>query len=400
MMNMFSASFAFISFRRTFSTTCSLFGRRSLIFRNKDVFSPSTAPSALYLIDDDCLRLVVKKMCPDPMNETAKIIECSPGPAFLTKKLISAGVPHVHLIENRDCDYLTLVNDLVAKHPNRLTLRVTDEHFVDFVRDLRLLMPNLSAEYASGVKPNWKNTEIQAKIFVSLPPFVDGNFLKSIFRDLCSQTGIFAAGRTQIFVVLPFEFLVKMMADPVKRQQYYNYQSVMAQSMFDVELIDKFPVSAFVPKIAKNRRKKVFDVSDSLIDANNLFFISIVPKATVFNDVPPEFWEDYRFFVQQAMLRKTGFVLQFFEKYFPNCGTRLIRIGIPLYTRFNEMHPSDFLKVFNECLLWPDYNSSTFRMAAASCMDMEHEDEDEEDDQDETSEISETGRDSAFAESQ
>lgn len=387
-----------ISFNRTFSTTYRLL-RHNKVLHNRDAFLIGTAPQAVHLIDDECMRVVVKKMCPDPVNETAKIIECSPGPAFLTKKLISAGVPHVHLIEHHDCDYLSLVNDLVAENPTRVTLKVSDEHTVDFARDLRLFMLNISADMVDAVKSDWQDPGIQAKIFVPLPPFVDLSFVKTIFYDLCSSTGIFAAGRTQIFAALPFDFLVKMMADPVKRPQYYSYQSVIAQTVFDVEVIDKFPISAFVPKITARKKKRLHD-SDPLIDAENLFFISIVPKATISKDVPPEYWNDYRFFVRQAMLRKSGFVLQFFEKYFPNCGTRLIRIGIPLYARFNEMTPSDFLKLFNECLLWPDYNTSTFRMASATCMDLEHELEDVEDDQDDASDVSGTGRDSAFAENQ
>jgi phospholipid N-methyltransferase len=331
------------------------------------------------VIDGECIDCISRNLCPDPHRETAHIIECSAGPGYLTKKLLESGVRQLHVFEHEDMDYLSMLRKVCKQYEDRVSLHLTSHYIIDYVRDMRAGIANIVTESLDNAtyKRNWPLTPV-IKSFVPLPPFTDKEMIAAILNDLCRRDGLFAAGRTQFLLLVSFYPLCEMKANALSYSAYYGYKSVMAQSMFDVEVIQTVPLCGMIPLI---RRTRINTPEDPLMDTRSLYLIKMTPKVNLINDIPMELWSDYRFLVKQAMARKSGHVIPFFEKYFPNNGTRLIRIGVPLYSRFSELNAPDFMRIFNEITSWPEYSSSTFKMASASFSEECDEDEEDEDEE-------------------
>lgn len=319
------------------------------------------------------MELIVKSLCPAPSEETAVVVECSPGPGFLTKQLLKSGIPHIHMFEHHDSDYLPLLQRLVTENKDRLSLTTSSYYVIDPLRHLRIGLPDLVKREADQYMNTWKG-EPPAKVFVSIPPFVDRDFLHGMMLDLSRRDGVFASGRCQFLLMTTFYPLSHMSA--TKADPYYGYLSVMAQSMFDLEVKGSVPLRTVIPLLPRSRKSTP---ESPHLDIDKLYIYSMTPKASLIDEIPFDCWNDYRFFVKQAMLRKSGYVIPFFERYFPNSGPRLIESGVPLYSRFLELTPKNFIRIFNECISWPEYNTSTFKMASASFADESDEEEEEED---------------------
>lgn len=345
----------------------------------KDAFTHSTCPHVVHLIDGEIIDYISKTLCPDPEKETAHIVECSAGPGFLTEKLLESGVRHVHVFEHEEMDYLSMLQSLAKQHEGRVSLHLTSDIAIDFARDLRLGLATIVPEVSDvmAYKSRWRDG-LRIKSFLPVPPFTDKDTVSAAISDLCRRDGMFGCGRMQLLLLLSFHPVVIITAD--QHSPYYGFLSIMSQSMFDVEVGQKVPLHGVIPVI---KGKRVTPVDNPLMDMKSLYVVSMTPKSSLVDDIPVELWGDYRFFVRQATFRKSGHVIPFFEKYFPGCGIRLIRSGVPLYSRFSEFDPNDFVRVFNECISWPEYSSSTFKMASSSFADEVEEEEEEPDRADE-----------------
>lgn len=323
-------------------------------------------------MDSECIELISKSLCPDPGEEKSQIVECCPGPGFLTQHLLHSGLPHIHLFEHHDSDYMPLLDKLVAQHKDRVSLKTSPHPIADFARDLRIGLDEILKRSPDEFESRWRE-EPPVKIFLPAPVVVDRTYVNLLIMDLSRRDGVFAPGRCQIFLMTTYFPLSVITADPSENQAYFGYNSVMVQSMFDVEVKGCFPLQACVPLI---RRTRKLAPESPHLDINKLYLYTLTPKAALIDLIPIDYWNDYRFFVRQAMCRKTGYVIPFLEKYFPSCGSRLIETGVPLYSRFVDLTAEDFVRIFNECTNWPEYNTSTFKMASASFAD-ESDDEEE-----------------------
>lgn len=348
----------------------------------KEAFSARKCPKALHLIDDEGIELVRRVLTADqqPSEPATVIVECSPGPGFLTQRLLaSVGVKRLHLLEHHDSDYLPMLHEMVQQHQHKLSLSVNSHFVVDFVRHLRVSISELvsSSCEQSDSEQVWREEALPVKVFLPLPPFTDRAAVSSLVHDLCRRDGLFPL-RCQFFLLLSFEPVCQMTACKAINSAYFGFLSIMMQSLFDVQVLGKMPLQATVPQVVRSRVNR----PDSyFVDAKSLFLVRVTPKASLASLIPMPFWSDYRFFVRQAMFRKTGHVIPFFERYFPSSGARLIKIGVPLYSRFLDMEPTDFVRIFNECSAWPEYNTSTFRIASASFADETETDGEDEDEQ-------------------
>lgn len=50
----------------------------------------------------------------------------------------------------------------------------------------------------------------------------------------------------------------------------------------------------------------------------------------------------------------------------PGCGPRILRMGIPLYTRFGDLAPEKFVEIFSAFTSWPEYEECAFKDAVSS----------------------------------
>lgn len=64
----------------------------------------SNIPPRMHVVGSDAVSLIVKHLGDD---RDVILCESSPGPGFLTSKLLASGFSHVHLFENKTSEYLS-----------------------------------------------------------------------------------------------------------------------------------------------------------------------------------------------------------------------------------------------------------------------------------------------------
>lgn len=70
----------------------------------------------------------------------------------------------------------------------------------------------------------------------------------------------------------------------------------------------------------------------------------------------------YDLFIRHVMSSPSGKVAHTLEKWTPGIGIRLIRQGIPLFTRFNQLSKQEFERVFFTFLEFAPTNSPVWLM--------------------------------------
>lgn len=67
-----------------------------------------------------------------------------------------------------------------------------------------------------------------------------------------------------------------------------------------------------------------------------------------------------------------------FRKWIPDCGPRLIKNGLSIFTKFGELSPQEIVHIFNQFSSWPEYELSAFKSGISrDGLFQSHEDDEE-----------------------
>ena len=328
------------------------------------------------------MKKVANALSPDPRNEKAVIFEASPGRGLLTEHLINEGLPHIHVFdftafgEKSSTSRFTIksqVEPLCAKYPDKISLYPLDtcdqeeglkiqkmSYYKSICSKVHDILPALPESFVN----QWEADPV-IKCFIPLPPGADRVTSYQILRDLISATGLFSYGRTQFLLVVSYVEQANIIADFKVNNIPPSFSSIVLKTMFDAEILDTLPWNCFEPEVLP--RTRVYKLKlKSYYQSEHAFLLRITPKKSLIHDIPMESWQEYFFFVSQSMFKSTGYVIPFFERWFPACGPKLIKAGLPIYSKFQEIKPEMFMTLFKECLSWPEYSASGFKHVAHS----------------------------------
>lgn len=153
------------------------------------------------------------------------------------------------------------------------------------------------------------------KAIITTPPFREGRLLSYLFGQFVNQMGIFSCGRPEIYINVSYYLAASMAADyRSKSFATYRARSVLTQSLFDYEFLDKIPWEEFYPQVHVKKFKRKKDSSNYYFDdPYNSFLMKLTPKENLPSLVSIESLPEYRFLVNQSMHKRTNYLIPYFE---------------------------------------------------------------------------------------
>jgi hypothetical protein len=344
------------------------------------VFQTKHLPTAFYLKNPKVVETVAKHLSPNPSQEKCVILEASPGAGLLTRYLLKKGLPHLHVFDYKSFDGFFLCDEVeqqfqsvVRDFPDRITVHhLTDELEGPIPRKLSyyskicdrlpsfLKLPNTFDSFES----QWE-ADPRVKLFIPTPPEQDSRMFYQIVLDLIRPSGIYSYGRTELLAIISYHAYSEIIADFKVNGIPSTSPSLILQTLFDIEKLQTFPLSSFHPVVVPKTRVYKKSVK-SFYDSEKSYLVKLTPKKSLAKDIPVGSWSEYFFFISQTMYKPHGYVIPFFEKWFPGCGYKLIKAGLPIYSQFYSLKPELYLICFKECVSWPEYSTSAFKHIAQS----------------------------------
>ncbi|RWS17741.1 dimethyladenosine transferase 2: mitochondrial-like isoform X3 [Dinothrombium tinctorium] len=267
-------------------------------------------PYRTYIVDEQLIEIVVKQISEDLKTENAFIFEASPGRGKLTKALLEAGAQRIRaFVDEGGHKFIDDLKDLESKYPSNL--EICDSDLIEINRTIKKDSlkgtSTLPALFASVPIHSWSDP-LPVKMIIPLTPIIETKFLRPLFIQMAHLTGIFTCGRAQILTFVScYEY--SYMKGNAEQRNLNNYRSssVLYNTFFDVEFLAEVPWDCFEPKIGTNSNKlKKQKVSSA-------FMVRLTPRKDLPEKLPTIYWLDYIFFVQQAMTKRTAYILAFLE---------------------------------------------------------------------------------------
>ncbi|KYM97609.1 PREDICTED: dimethyladenosine transferase 2, mitochondrial isoform X2 [Cyphomyrmex costatus] len=328
------------------------------LFKEKNMLFRKVNASTLHLINKDIAVKYVSLIKNDLLKNMCYVVELNPGFGILTRELLKAGVPLIHLYES-NLKLRKIQEMLCTKYPGKLNLisfknsnlfGITRVFFDDKVTDEKY-----EDNFKAIDSKNWED-----KTYMQVIGACDNtNLFTFIIHNLIFRNGFMFYGRPVFYIaILPSMWNKYNMCTSLN---IYTYTKVMFKLMFNYELLGTLSRKAFIPWSTKKRN---FKRTSALLSAkqnyNQLYVIKLEPKTDIYSQLSPKDWITFSYFVRHHMQKRRTRVIPSLEKWIPDCGIRLIAKDYTIYTQFGDLTPEQILELFKEFKSWPEYKESHF----------------------------------------
>ncbi|XP_011166252.2 dimethyladenosine transferase 2, mitochondrial isoform X1 [Solenopsis invicta] len=314
----------------------------------------------LHLIDKDTAAKYVSLIKNDLLKNMCYIAELNPGFGVLTRELLEAGVPLVHLYEGNlklhevletiCTKYSGKVNLISSKYSN--LFGITRAYYDDKVIDEKY-----QNSFKAMESKNWED-----KTYMQVIGANDSKYLITfIIHSLLFRHGFMFYGRPIFYIAILPSLWHKYNMCTFTNKKLYTYTKVMFKLMFNCELLGTLNRKAFIPWPIKKRqatykRRRL----SAKQDYEQMYVIKLEPKADLYSQLSQKDWITFSYFVRHHMQKRITRVIPALEKWVPDCGIRLIAKDYTIYTQFGDLTPTQILELFKEFKSWPEYTESHF----------------------------------------
>ncbi|XP_014472698.1 PREDICTED: dimethyladenosine transferase 2, mitochondrial [Dinoponera quadriceps] len=312
----------------------------------------------LYLIDKEAAVDFVSLIIDDLSKDKSFIAELNPGIGMLTTELLKAGIPLIHLYEEKK-EFDSILDNLSNIYPGRLDrrrfnlLRINTLLYCD-----KITNKNEVQKVFQGVETKrWEDKCMQVIGATSTVKFI-----RHIMHSLLFRNSFMTYGRTVFYMAIPPVMWHKYTCDN-KSNTIYTRIKVLFQLMFDYKLLGKLKRKAFLPWPGLKKRKRRTRETEILDETsyNEIFVVKFEPKVDIYSLLSQEDWIIFWYFVRHTTYRRTNRVIPQFEKWVPGSGVKIIaKCNHTIFTEFGDLTPAEFLKLFKEFQSWPEYKTSNF----------------------------------------
>uniref|UniRef100_T1K8W2 Dimethyladenosine transferase 2, mitochondrial n=2 Tax=Tetranychus urticae TaxID=32264 RepID=T1K8W2_TETUR len=311
----------------------------------------------IHLVDAEVIKFTVDSISSDWSKETAIVIDTSPGPGLLLEALLKAGAPKVRGLLHGSSPYKSVLQTLQETYPDRLELRNFDFHNFrsNFKENSGIEGCKRVLDSALETAPvNWTD-DPPLKLILTLTPSTERRVLRRLISELTLQSGIYASGRSQLFVFLSEKEYGFMKTKKDVRPIHHQASHILYQSFFQINHLATFNFDCFYPSVNNPKTKNS--------NPENVHLVSILPKLELPDLISTKDWPDYFYFVKQTMARRRNRIIPFMEKLVSDCGLKLIKNGITVHKAFKDLEPDEFIKLFVEMRSWPEFEVSNLAEA-------------------------------------
>ncbi|XP_068982609.1 dimethyladenosine transferase 2, mitochondrial [Bombus flavifrons] len=311
-----------------------------------------------YLINDDVSNKFSTLIKDDLLENMCYVIELNPGHGLLTRRLLEAGVPFMHLYENHGAFYHELQN-LEVIFPNQV--KITKANLLKIPKMLNLNKachafnsPNihLCELYNNIPKRKWEDKSCMQVIGTVIEPL----FLRHLLLSVVFQTGFMMHGRTIFYLALSPSIWNKFTC--------FNKRNLTSYTMFNVlfnsTMFGTLDRKGFLPwqQITRKLKTKKFILED---DIELLYVVKLEPNSNLLSLFGGRehliyFWH----FARHYLYKPSSRVIPTLEKIIPGFGERLIKKNYNIFTQFKELNTDEIIDLYMEFKSCPEFNESSF----------------------------------------
>ncbi|KAF3421265.1 hypothetical protein E2986_08089 [Frieseomelitta varia] len=308
-----------------------------------------------YLINNEISNEFAALIKDDLLENMSYIIELNPGYGLLTRKLLEANVPFIHLYECRTEFYLELQR-LEKIFPDRFSISDTDLQNISRMLNLKATShvfnnPNkyICELFTNVPKRNWEEKSCMQIIGI----VIRFSFIRHLILSVIFQTGFMMHGRAIFYLALSPTIWNKLMHHSKKGLITH----IMFRTLFNYTVFGTLDRKGFLPW--QNIKK-------SNITENQFFYVvKLEPKPNLLSLFGEKegviyFWH----FIRQYYHRPTLRLIPSLEKIIPGFGMRLIEKNYNIFTEFGELNTNQIIDIYMELKSWPGFKESAFLPSA------------------------------------
>nr|XP_018911855.1 PREDICTED: dimethyladenosine transferase 2, mitochondrial [Bemisia tabaci] len=302
------------------------------------------------------------------------VIEVNPGPGLLTEKLLNHGY-QLRIFEGTE-PFVAHMEEIQSQHPHILSIQLNN--FLQlpiYVRQDYIDNGSRTEAVLRNIKPqDWESDSL--KIILGIPK---EKFLIHLIYDCYRKVGLPSYGRPEMYCIIPPSQLVPYITAPDHKKEMYRHKAILFQTVFDFEILDELSRASFLPwHTYKGSARNTWRSKLKRLDTNYMYLVKISGKRDfyrMFGDL--ETVELYQKFICQFFRRPNFPVIPILERWFPNCGPKVINQGHGIFTLFSDLSPSEALALFQLCRTLPGFEKAPFFFE----VELEEEEAEEEDDE-------------------
>ncbi|XP_060834830.1 dimethyladenosine transferase 2, mitochondrial [Rhopalosiphum padi] len=297
-------------------------------------------------------------------NKQIEIIEANPGPCLITQNLLKKTNYNICVYENSYNVFKEFLMTVHSIYGDRI--KINPGNFLllwKFGYQDRIDRGDRVSKFLSSVgipQQPWNQESPSLKIIASLP---NKKFLNYLIYSFIFQTGLMVYGRPEFYFLLSPSVFKRYSSKPIIDKKYYKTQTILFQTIFDIELIKTYPRKAFYPAhISKSACKNVRFKELKEADDKYMVLAKVVGRRDILNHegLTEDLLKPYWYFVKHHTLSRKNFVIPMLEQWIPGCGPHFIAQGYTIFTQFGDLTPPQILRLFLKFISLPEYNDSPF----------------------------------------
>ncbi|CAH1722635.1 dimethyladenosine transferase 2, mitochondrial-like [Aphis gossypii] len=297
-------------------------------------------------------------------NKQIEIIEANPGPCLITQNLLNKTNYNICVYESSYNVFKKFLMAVHSIHGDRI--KINPGNFLllwKFGYQDRLDRGDRVSKFLSSAgipQQPWNQENPSLKIIASLP---NKKFLNYLIYSFIFQTGLMVYGRPEFYFLLSPSVFKRYSCEPIIDKMYYKTQTILFQTIFDIELIKTYPRKAFYPPhISKSASKNVRFKELKEADDKYMILAKVVGRRDILNNegLTEDLLKPYWYFVKHHTLSRKNFVIPMLEQWIPGCGPHFIAQGYTIFTQFGDLTPPQILRLFLKFISLPEYNDSPF----------------------------------------
>ncbi|VVC37114.1 Hypothetical protein CINCED_3A013890 [Cinara cedri] len=324
----------------------------------------------MFVVDNDVAKDISDTICTHLTrsydSKLIKLIEANPGVCLITRHILEKTNNNIHVFENNNNEFLAAVHSVFGNRIN-----ITKSNFLllwkygyqdrmDYGDRISKILSGL------GTPQPWNLERPSFQIIAALP---SRKFLNYLIYSFMFQTGLMTYGRPEFYLLLQPSVFTRYSSKPIIGEMYYKTQTILFQTIFDLELLKTYPRTAFFPLQSLKSTSKFVRFKE-LKELDNKFMVlvkvtgrkNLLEKEDLTIDLLKPFW----YFVKHHTLSRKNFVIPMLEQWIPGCGPHFIAQGYTTFTQFGDLTPSQILYIFLKFVNLPEYKDSPFISAMES----------------------------------
>ncbi|XP_055988240.1 dimethyladenosine transferase 2, mitochondrial isoform X1 [Sorex fumeus] len=302
------------------------------------------------------LAKTLAKLMKKPQNPSPLVLECNPGPGFLTKALLESD--HQVIALESDSTFIPRLKSLQKNQNGNLRVVHCDFFKLDPRNGGMVKPPIMISESLFtnlGIEPVPWAEGIPLRVFGMFPVRNEKKVLWKLLHDLYSCTSIFKYGRIELNVFVSEQEYQKLVANP-KSVRFYQPLSVLWQVACDIKFLHAESCSSF-DVCAQSGLLEKSKHTESLKKEQRMCFIRMTPRKDLFTEsLTPINYDIFFHMIKQCFVKRNATLEDHLPSLSPIDAADIMKhLNTSEKSKITNMYPQDFKQLFEAIECSKDY---------------------------------------------